>query len=305
MKNRISLFQGAKPLFLAAFLSGLLAGCGTTPPPLPSGERVPINHYAGQWTPADDLTAKHETPQEKAKRIKVLVSKLKVLAMKERAFSTEVSHEVRTPLTVIDTSLELLNEQVQGNDRQKTLIRRAQNASSRIKGMAEVFLNIGRARTGQNNALCSMPELIAGLKESWKQKAENKGLKLSIEMKNMPKQTFNEVLGATIFDNLVFNAIHYTDKGSVTVIVDEDQAIIRDTGIGIKEEDREKVFDRGFRAGQGGRGHYQGFGLGLAISKRAAEALGWSISLKSEVGKGTDFVIRFKPESVDEVNSNQ
>ena len=70
-----------------------------------------------------------------------------------------------------------LNEQVQGNDRQKTLIRRAQNASSRIKGMAEVFLNIGRARTGQNNAFCSMPELIAGLKESWKQKAENKGLK--------------------------------------------------------------------------------------------------------------------------------
>ena len=83
-----------------------------------------------------------------------------------------------------------------------------------------------------------MPELIAGLKESWKQKAENKGLKLSIEMKNMPKQTFNEVLGATIFDNLVFNSIHYTDKGSVTVIVDEDQAIIRDTGIGIKEEER-------------------------------------------------------------------
>lgn len=67
----------------------------------------------------------------------------------------------------------------------------------------------------------------------------------------MPKQTFNEVLGATIFDNLVFNSIHYTDNGSVTVIVDEDQAIIRDTGIGIKEEDREKVFDRGFRAGQG------------------------------------------------------
>ena len=60
---------------------------------------------------------------ELERSFKVLVSKLKVLAMKERAFSTEVSHEVRTPLTVIDTSLELLNEQVQGNDRQKTLIR--------------------------------------------------------------------------------------------------------------------------------------------------------------------------------------
>lgn len=87
MKNRISLFQGAKPLFLAAFLSGVLAGCGTTPPPLPSGERVPINHYEGQWTPADDLTAKHETPQEKAKRIKqerlALIRQQKELAAKK------------------------------------------------------------------------------------------------------------------------------------------------------------------------------------------------------------------------------
>ena len=45
----------------------------------------------------------------------------------------------------------------------------------------------------------------------------------------------------------------------MTVIIDEDKAIIRDTGIGIKEEDREKVFDRGFRAGQGSRGHYPEF----------------------------------------------
>ena len=57
-------------------------------------------------------------------------------------------------------------------------------------------------------------------------------------------------------------------------------------------------------SGQGSRGHYQGFGLGLAISKRAAEALGWSISLKSEVGKGTDFEIRFKSDSVNEVNGD-
>lgn len=207
---------------------------------------------------------------------------------------------------MIDTSLELLNEQVQGNEPSKNI-----NSScteclfSNQRDGQEVFLNIGRARTGQNNAFAQGPNSHCRLERVVETKAENKGLKLSIELKNMPKQTFNEVLGATIFDNLVFNSIHYTDKGSVTVIVDEDQAIIRDTGIGIKEEDREKVFDRGFRAGQGGRGHYQGFGLGLAISKRAAEALGWSISLKSEVGKGTDFVIRFKPESVDEVNSNQ
>ena len=98
MKNRISLFQGAKPLFLAAFLSGLLAGCGTTPPPLPSGERVPINHYAGQWTPADDLTAKHETPQEKAKRIKqerlALIRQQKELAAKKAEEAREAARKL-------------------------------------------------------------------------------------------------------------------------------------------------------------------------------------------------------------------
>ena len=98
MKNRISLFQGAKPLFLAAFLSGVLAGCGTTPPPLPSGERVPINHYEGQWTPADDLTAKHETPQEKAKRIKqerlALIRQQKEIAAKKAEEAREAARKL-------------------------------------------------------------------------------------------------------------------------------------------------------------------------------------------------------------------
>lgn len=98
MKNRISIFQGAKPLFLAAFLSGVLAGCGTTPPPLPSGERVPINHYEGQWTPADDLTAKHETPQEKAKRIKqerlALIRQQKEIAAKKAEEAREAARKL-------------------------------------------------------------------------------------------------------------------------------------------------------------------------------------------------------------------
>lgn len=70
MKNRTSKTQGIKTLFLAALSSGLMAGCGMTPPPLPTGERVPVNHYEGQWKPAKDLSARHETPQEKAERLR-------------------------------------------------------------------------------------------------------------------------------------------------------------------------------------------------------------------------------------------
>lgn len=83
---------------MAAFLSSVLAGCGTTPPPLPSGERVPINHYEGQWTPAEDLTAKHETPQEKAKRIKqerlALIREQKELAAKKAEEAREAARKL-------------------------------------------------------------------------------------------------------------------------------------------------------------------------------------------------------------------
>lgn len=226
---------------------------------------------------------------ELGRTFKALVAKLKNLAIRERDFSSEVSHEIRTPLTVIDTSLEILEEQVRDNPRQKALIRRAMNASSRIKGMAEIFLNIGRSRSGQNTAQCTMPELINRLKESWKQKAKEKNLELVIKENGDSNALFNEVLAASVLDNLVFNSIHYTEKGSVTVEVLKDKVIVKDTGIGIKEEDREKIFNSGFRGD--GQKHYQGFGLGLAISKRAAEALGWPVSLRSEIGKGSEFIV--------------
>lgn len=71
MKNKTSILQEKKTVFLAALVSGLMAGCGTTPPPLPSGERVPVNHYEGQWKPQKDLNTRHETPQEKAERLRL------------------------------------------------------------------------------------------------------------------------------------------------------------------------------------------------------------------------------------------
>lgn len=58
-------------LGIALIVSMALTGCGITPPPIPSGERVPINHIPGQWSPSDNLKELHETPQEKAERIRV------------------------------------------------------------------------------------------------------------------------------------------------------------------------------------------------------------------------------------------
>lgn len=237
-----------------------------------------------------------------AQSFKALVVKLKTLAIRERDFSTEVSHELRTPLTVIDTSLEILYEQNSQNERQRTVLKRAMNAAARMKGMTEVFLNIGRTRAGQAGNLSDISSLIARLRDSWAQKAAAKGLKLTVTLENPSKKEFNEILGASVLDNLVFNSIYYTEHGEVSIAVKDDTIKISDTGIGIREEDREKIFHSGFR---GDKEHHQGFGLGLAISRKAADALGWSIHLTSQVGKGSEFLItEDRSDKLDEADAN-
>jgi signal transduction histidine kinase len=95
-----------------------------------------------------------------------------------------------------------------------------------------------------------------------------------------------------VTDNLLSNAIKYTERGgtvTVTLGVAGDQAhlSVRDTGIGISEDDQERIFDRFYRASTVRRGAVPGTGLGLHISRQLVEAHGGRIELTSAAGKGT------------------
>ena len=99
-------------------------------------------------------------------------------------------------------------------------------------------------------------------------------------------------------DNLISNAIKYTEKGKVEVTVEEEKKfgtiIIRDTGIGIPEEDLSRVFERFYRVDKARSREVGGTGLGLAIVKHIVEAHGSKISVKSKVGEGSEFSFSLK-----------
>ncbi|MCK7525898.1 MAG: ATP-binding protein [Ignavibacteriales bacterium] len=105
----------------------------------------------------------------------------------------------------------------------------------------------------------------------------------------------------SIITNLVNNAIKYTHSGGVTIDLSIDKsneknyAMIRvvDTGIGIAKEDQETIFDEFRQVSEGYNRHFEGAGLGLTIAKKFAEKMGGSISLESEVGKGSTFTVVF------------
>lgn len=224
-----------------------------------------------------------------AKTLNKLTSKIRNLAIKEKIFSGEVSHEIRTPLTVINTSLELLMENKNTTADQQKFINRALQASQRIKELTEVFLNLSRGKNSEVASQISLANFLEEHQKEWEERFASKNLYFTLKIDTDSKDTYNEVLVGAVFDNLLKNALKFTDKGGVTVTINTGSVVIKDTGCGIKEEYREKIFDSGYQANPNDK--LGGFGLGLAIARRAADYLGWSIRLKNSEVRGSTFVI--------------
>jgi signal transduction histidine kinase len=132
--------------------------------------------------------------------------------------------------------------------------------------------------------------------------AEKKNLKLNL---NVHRDTFIHSTDLSmlkvILDNLVNNAIKFTNEGEISLISDityvdgSAQLLLKvsDTGVGIKKEELHLIFDEFKQLSEGFTKDFQGSGLGLSITKKFVELLGGKINVESELGKGTTFIISF------------
>ncbi len=250
---------------------------------------------------------------ELAESFQVLTERLEKLWEGERRFASEVSHELRTPMTVISMSIELLENAPNLTDRQKEIVQRAKRISIRMNELLEVFLNISRGTSGKASRVAPIEQVIEEWLPVWQTEAKAKKLSLvysnavenhwrlgePVEVQNgTPAQTeqqqYNAVLVAAILNNLVMNAIRYTDTGQITVSLDEDGFSIQDTGGGIDIHEKEHIFDVGYRGSIMENSGKVGYGLGLAIALRVCAILGWQIEIDSKVGEGTVFQVTTK-----------
>jgi len=220
-----------------------------------------------------------------------------LLAMKTD-FISNVSHELKTPLTSIAIYSELLSSGRAGNRSQEfgsTILREAR----RLQGLIDGLLSFARDESGTYQGRREPLELDALVKEaceSFRAVAQRRGIDLTVETSPVSVSGDSSLLRPVV-ENLVDNAFKYGREGGfVHVSVDRESGMallrVRDDGQGIPQEDLPNIFERFYRGGGDLTRTVAGTGLGLAIVRRNVEFHGGEVSLRSQVGSGTTFEIR-------------
>ncbi|HMS67918.1 MAG TPA: ATP-binding protein [Saprospiraceae bacterium] len=227
------------------------------------------------------------------------VTEYKELDFAKTNFIATVSHEFKTPISSIKMSLQLLeNEQIgKLNDEQRNLVESIKDDAYRLLKITGELLNMTQLESGniQLSILPSDPrEILQYAINATKTQADQKQIQLKVDCPEQISlvQADNEKT-AWVLTNLISNAIRYSyDNSTINLSIQEHSTKIlisvKDSGQGISPQYKDKIFDRYFRVPGTKK---EGTGLGLAISKEFMEAQGGQISVESEFGAGSTFVL--------------
>ena len=221
------------------------------------------------------------------------------------AFLANMSHEIRTPLTAILGFADLLTRQVP--EKFQKYAKRIEGAGGRLMETLNLVLELARLdakETQTNKELLTVAEETREIVELFRARAEAKNLDLTFSTTTDArdaKMMLDRGALSSVLNNLVGNAIKFTDKGRVAVTVGLDrepapervEIRVTDTGIGINPSFLPQLFDEFAQESEGQERSHEGSGLGLAIAQRLAHRMGGTIEAESEKGRGSTFTLSF------------
>jgi len=238
--------------------------------------------------------------RERTDELAIAKERAEEMSRYKSEFLANMSHELRTPLNSILGFSEVLQDMMFGelNKKQEEYLNYIRESGQHLLSLIDDILDLSKIEVGKlemEPAEVRLGDLLQNSLIMIKEKALNHGIEPILKLENeIPEIYADERMVKQVVFNLLSNAVKFTqDGGKVGIEASIENEYIRvtvwDTGIGIKEEDKEKLFKEFQQLDSGRDKRYQGTGLGLALSKRLVEMHGGRIWVESEPGKGSRF----------------
>ena len=221
--------------------------------------------------------------------LKRLIERTDDFITRERAFTRDASHELRSPLTVIRIASDLLlNEEGLEEPKRNTLLR-IKRAAQDMEKLVEAFLLLARESSqGLPLEAIAVSDVLVAEVEKNRAMIDDKPVDLQLDVEQKIEVMAPRQVLAVLFSNLIRNAMSYTDKGYVRVRTTNTRVIIEDTGIGMEGLESGELFKPFVQGDHKRRG---GHGVGLTIVQKLSERFGWPVKITSELDVGTRFEI--------------
>lgn len=215
-------------------------------------------------------------------------------------FTADASHELRTPISLIRTEAEIALRKSRGNEEYREALRHILLEAERTSSLVEELLSLARADSGRENVHLTIIDLRSAIAETaneWRQLVESRNLQFvqtiaDCELPVLADRLALQRLLAILLDN----AVKYTPPPGVVELRLEARngnavICVRDTGIGIAEQDQGKIFERFYRVDKARSRAQGGAGIGLAIAEWIVQQHRGSIAVQSSIGSGSSFVV--------------
>lgn len=229
------------------------------------------------------------------------ITKEKTLEEQRDEFVSVVSHELRTPVTIAEGNMSNIQLLIERKADPKMISDAAKDAHEQIVYLAKLvndLSTLAKAERGTGGKLESTDVnlMLKGFYDEYSPQAETKNLKFILDSPvQLPQVTTNKLYLQEILQNLITNALKYTQKGSITLHAQISQDVLKisviDTGIGISNTDKHRIFEKFYRSEDYRTRESSGTGLGLYVCRELAQKLGYEVTFESELNKGSAFSV--------------
>lgn len=218
--------------------------------------------------------------------------RMQTMLERERLFTRNASHELRTPVAVVLANLDLLKQRADDPKMREDIIRRMRRAIYDMKGLIETLLLLARDddKPKIDRKMVDITKLAQRELEMQSTACAREGVGYDLVVEHELLVDAPDTVLSMILANLIRNAFTYTEEGRVEVIVKHRSVTVLDTGIGMSKEDLVHAFEPFFR---GGNHDNIGYGLGLALVAKLCDRYSWQVKTDSIEGEGTSVTIVF------------